>query len=86
MNKIIKCLEENNIKYTKAVNNKLLIIKIGDYTIEVLKDGKFFIAQKYKYGEKCSPEIKKDLNYITKCTAGTAGINACDRKVKLITF
>ena len=47
MNKIIKYLEENNI----------------NYTIEVLKDGKFFIAQKYKYGEKCSPEIKKDLNY-----------------------
>lgn len=63
MNKIIKYLEENNIKYTKTMTNKLLIIKIGDYTIEVLKEGKFFIAQKYKYGEKCSPEIKKDLNY-----------------------
>ena len=66
MNKIIKCLEENNIKYTKAVNNKLLVVKIGNYTIEILKDGKFFIAQKYKYGEKCSPEIKKDLNYILR--------------------
>lgn len=63
MNKIIKYLEENNIKYTKTMTNKLLIIKIGDYTIEVLKEGKFFIAQKYKYGEKCSPEIKNDLNY-----------------------
>ena len=63
MNKIIKYLEENNIKYTKTMTNKLLIIKIGDYTIEVLKEGKFFIAQKYKYGEKCSPEIKKDLNF-----------------------
>lgn len=63
MNKIIKYLEENNIKYKAVNNNKLLIVKIGDYTIEVLKDGKFFIAQKYKYGEKCSTEIKKDLNY-----------------------
>lgn len=63
MNKIIKCLEENNIKYTKSLTNKLVIIKIGDYTIEVLKEGRFFITQKYKYGEKCSPEIKKDINF-----------------------
>lgn len=63
MNKIIKYLEENNIEYSKALTNKLLIVKIGGYTIEILKDGKFYIAQKYKYGQKCSPEIRKDLNF-----------------------
>ena len=63
MNKIIKYLEENNIKYSKALTNKLLIVKIGEYTIEILKDSKFYIAQKYKYGQKCSPKIRKDLNF-----------------------
>lgn len=63
MNKIIKYLEENNIEYSKALTNKLLIVKIGEYNIEILKDGKFYIAQKYKYGQKCSPEIRKDLNF-----------------------
>ena len=40
------------------------IIKyLEENTIEILKDGKFYIAQKYKYGQKCSPEIRKDLNF-----------------------
>ena len=63
MNKIIKCLEENKIKYTKSLGGKLLMIKIGHYTIEVLKDGRIFTTKKYKDGEECSPIMKKDLNY-----------------------
>lgn len=63
MNKIIKCLEDNNIKYTKSLSGKLLIIKIGNYTLEIVKDDRMFITQKYKDNEECSPLMKKDLNY-----------------------
>lgn len=59
MNKIIKHLEKNNIKYNMLPRKELVYFEIGEYTLEILRlNNRTYQVEKYKGYPSCSPKIK----------------------------